>query len=307
MSKRIWQAISLMLVFILAACNMPSNAPSVTTMTIESKVTKVWEECVNNTGVFTHLCFHTKLTSFAEATSFDAGYTVPANALILVNDPIKGTNPFVINGNQPAIEGQDFYQVAGAQTGLASTYLTTKSLTMAIGGKQIELNQISANPSVLFPGWPNWPPVLPTQIVIQTPAAVDPTSTPNIIPAPFTSADLLSIWASLTPENNLVMLLDEAYQKWGEYYGGNFTTVTYSFIPAGTIIWETKIDNLADLNKLPIDPYGGCIGTMNVSETVVYTTCDLYVIQPPFKFLTISDWENFGHGMLPAPPYGIYP
>jgi hypothetical protein len=298
----------LLLAVLLAACNMPSNnsLTTTTTATIESKVTTAWEECVSNTGVFTHVCLYAQLTSFSEATAFDAGFTVPANVVIMVNDSSKGKNPFIINGNQPAVEGQDFQGIVGAQTGLSFTYLTLKSLTMTTSGKQIVLSN-QANPYVLFPGWPNWPPILPTALAIQTSAAVDPTSTPNIIPPAFTSGDLLNIWSSQTPDTTLVGLLDEAYEKWN-MYGGEFTVAPYSFIRAGTILWSVDPSNIVDLSKQPYDMYNqGCYTTLNETNTVIYTVCDIYVVNPPFKYLAVSDWKEFQIGMIPAVPAGIHP
>lgn len=302
--------LGLVLVLMLAACSLPSNSPVTTTantVTIESKVTSAWENCVSNTGVFTHVCLYAQLTSLPEATPFDAGFTVPANAVVLVSDSNKGTNPFIINGNQPAVEGQDFQQVAAAQSGLTSTYLTLKGLTMATSGKQIVLSN-QANAYVLFPGWPNWPPVLPTQMVVaQVTDTVEATSTPRIIPPAFSSTDLLNIWYSQTPETKLVNLLDEAYAQWG-IYGGEFTVATYSYVRAGSIIWPVEVSNITDLSKQPFDPYNqSCFSTFNDANTVIYTVCDLYVINPPFKYLTVADWNAFQLGMLPAVPADIHP
>jgi len=281
---------------------MPSvnDVPSVST---EDKVHQVWNGCAENTGVFTHLCLYNQLISFTEATVFSAGFTAPPNTLVLVNFPER--NAFVVNGNQVAVEGVDYYRITGAQTGLSSTYLTINTVTTSVSGKQIVLGQ-TANPYTLFPGWPQWPPVLPTQFVIQTPGPVQPSATPNIIPPPFTSADFLNLWYSMTPEKNITMLLDEAYGKWG-MYGGEFTTVTYSFIPAGSIIWSVSPSNIVDLSKQPFEPINECFSVFNEGYTVVYTVCDIYVVNPPFKFLTLKDWRDFKLGMLPAVPLGIHP
>lgn len=306
--KRIIFAAVLILV-LATSCNLPAGSPAETTTTIENKVTQAWVDCVNATGVLAHVCISNKLNSFAEATPIEAGFAVPADTLVLVNDSVKGSNPFIINGNQSAVEGTDFERVAGAQTGYVSTYYVHSNVVMAIGGKQIKLNQ-PASLYVLFPGWPNWPPVLPTQLAVIDPNSITPpasTSTPEIIPTAFTSATFLNLWYSQNESTSLIGLLDQAYGHWGKYYGGEFTVATYSFVRAGTIIWPVSPSNIVDLSKQPIDPYGGCFSTFNEADTVIYTVCDIYVIEPPFKYLTLSDWENFQLGMLPAVPTGIHP
>ncbi len=303
MSKRIWQAI--VLVFILAACNMPAGGTT-TTISVESKITQAWQECVNTVGTFTHVCLYNRLINFSEATTVESGFTVVPNTIVLVNDYGK-SNPFIINGNQSAAEGTDFHRVAGAYTGLVSVYYTNTTLVMSTSGKQINLNQPTSL-KMLFPGWPSWPPTLPTPLVIQTtPNAAVPSATPNIIPPAFTSTDFLNIWYSQTPDTKLVDLLDEAYAKWG-VYGGEYTSTTYTFIPAGTILWSVEPNNITDLSKMPFDPYNqSCFSTFNEANTVIYTVCDIYVVNPPFKYLTVSDSKDFQLGMLPAVPENIHP
>lgn len=270
----------------------------------QDKVTQVWTNCVKNTGVFTHLCLHSQLISFTEATEFNAGFTVPPNTLIMVNEH----NPFIVNGNQQAVVGADYYYISGAETGLSSTYLTINSMTMAVSGKQIALGQ-SANPYMIFPGWgAGWPPILPTAIVIQSPGPVSPTPTPIVIPTPFTfHGDFLNLWEQLTPDNNITMLLNQAYEKWGHWYGGEFVSITYTRIPRGSIVWSTTFENIVDLNKQTFDPYGGCLNSVSYDNTVFIVTCDAYVVQPPFKFLILADADTMITAMLPAPPYGVYP
>lgn len=303
MQKRIWQVVfSFILLVSLVACNLPAGddgAPSSAT-TVEQKITNAWEGCVKNTGVFTHVCIYTSLSSFAEATDVQPGFTIPAGTLVLVNE----RDAFVVNGNQSGVEGSDYLRIAGAQTGLSSTYLTLRDVVMRSSGKQIALQ--GANPSSLFPGWGVWPPVLPTQFVIQTPGPVQPSATPNIIPPPFTSADFLNLWYSMTPETNITMLLDEAYEKWG-MYGGEFTSITYSYVRAGSIIWSVDLSNLVKLDKQPYDPYDPCIGIFNESLNVIYVTCDSLVVNPPFKYLYVQDWQNFPQGSIPALPANIHP
>lgn len=293
-----WALIAL--AFLLAACNMPS-VNDVPTVSLEDKVYQVWNGCAENTGVFTHLCLYNQLIAFTESTGFSAGFTIQPNTLVMVNEK----SPFIINGNQQAVEGADYYRISGAQTGLSSTYLTINTVTTSVSGKQIVLGQ-TANPYTLFPGWPQWPPVLPTQFVIQTPGPVDPTATPNIIPMPFSSADFLGIWYSQTPETRLVNLLDEAYTKWG-MYGGESTSITYSYVRAGSIIWSVDLSNLVKLDKQPYDPYDPCIGIFNESLNVIYVTCDSLVVNPPFKYLYVQDWQNFPQGSIPALPANIHP
>lgn len=303
MQKRIWQVVfSFILLVSLVACNLPAGddgAPSSAT-TVEQKITNAWENCVNNTGVFTHVCAHATISTFAEATPIEPGFAVSAGTLVLVNE----REPFVVNGNQPGTRGTDYVLIAGAQTGLSSTYLTLRNVTMRVAGKQIVLQ--NANPSSLFPGWPQWPPVLPTQFAIQTPGPVDPTATPNIIPMPFSSADFLGIWYSQTPETRLVNLLDEAYTKWG-MYGGESSSIIYSYVRAGSIIWSVDLSNLVKLDKQPYDPYDPCIGIFNESLNVIYVTCDSLVVNPPFKYLYVQDWQNFPQGSIPALPANIHP
>lgn len=297
---KIWALIAL--AFLLAACNMPS-VNDVPTVSLEDKVYQVWNGCAENTGVFTHLCLYNQLIAFTESTDFSAGFTIQPNTLVMVNEK----SPFIINGNQKAVEGADYYRISGAQTGLSSTYLTINTVTTSVSGKQIVLGQ-TANPYTLFPGWPQWPPVLPTQMVIQTIAPAEPTSTPTIIPAPFTfHGDFLTLWSQLTPGNNITMLLDGAYEKWGQWYGGEFSSVTYTRIPVGSIVWSTKASNIVDLSQQQFDPYGGCLSAVSTDETVIIVKCDAYVVEPPFKYLVFGDANTMETAMLPAPPYGVYP
>jgi len=304
--------ISLLVAVLLASCNMPAqtSSPAATTTTIEAKVTRAWVDCVNATGVLAHVCFFNQLNGFTEATPIEAGFAVTADTLVLVNDSVKGSNPFIVNGNQSAVEGTDFERVAGAQTGFVSTYYVHSNVVMAIGGKQIKLNQ-PASLYVLFPGWPNWPPVLPTQLAVVDPSSFTPspaTTTPEVVPTAFTSTTFLNLWYSQNESTSLIGLLDQAYEHWGKYYGGHFDVETYDFVRAGTIIWPVSPSNIVDLSKQAFDPYNqSCFSTFNEADTVIYTVCDIYVVNPPFKYLTVNDWNNFQLGMLPAVPSGIHP
>lgn len=282
---------------------MPSvnNIKSVST---QDKVSQVWVNCVDSTGVLAHVCLHSQLIAFTEATEFSAGFTVMPNTLIMVNEH----NPFIVSGNQQAVAGTDYYYISGAETGLSSTYLTINSMTMAVSGKQISLGQ-TANPYMMFPGWgTGWPPILPTELVIQTPGPVSPTPTPIVIPTPFTfHGDFLNLWEQLTPDNNITMLLDGAYEKWGKWYGGEFVSITYTRIPRGSIIWSTTFENIVNLDKQQFNPYDGCLNSVSYDNTVYIVTCDAYVVQPPFKYLILADADTMITAMLPAPPYGVYP
>lgn len=298
MNFKNWVLIAL--AFLLAACNLPA-VPANTNVTVESKITSAWEKCVSNTGVFTHVCTHTSLSSLAEATPIEPGFAVPAGTLVLVNE----RDAFVVNGNQPGTKGTDYVLIAGAQTGLSSTYLTLQNVTMRVAGKQIALQ--NANPSSLFPGWGTWPPVLPTAFVIQTPGPVDATATPTVIPAPFTTKDFFDIWYSQTSESNLVNLLDAAFDKWGKYYGREVVATTFTFVPAGSIIWAVETSNVVDLSQQPFGEYNDCITTFNEDRTVIYTVCDVYVTIYPMKYLSLKDWQEFQLGMLPKVPFGVNP
>lgn len=292
----------LVLSLMLGACNMPS-VNDIKAVSTQDKVSQVWINCVDGAGVLAHVCLHSQLNAFTEATEVTEGFTILPNTLVMVNEP----QPFFTNGNQLAVEDIDYYLIAGAGSGLSSTYLTKSELTMRVSGKQLILGQ-TANPYIIFTGWPQWPPVLPTPLVIASPAPVDPTATPTIIPAPFTfHGDFLSLWAQLTPDNNITVLLDGAYEKWGKWYGGEFVSVTFTRIAPGTIVWSTTASNIVDLNKQQFNPYGGCLSAVSTDETVIIVKCDAYVVEPPFKYLVFGDAKTMETAMLPAPPYGVYP